>query len=275
MVDVEPDNEEEEEDEDTLSWFVTIGEEMYLKQEFRSKRNVQAAIKHYCMNKHQEAVVVESTTKKLSIKCRKHEEGCNWRVRAIKPKNSSNWVVSKWVGRHTCVSATLSQDHRQLDSQFISEAILDMVKASPSVVVILIQERVTGLFGFNVSYRKAWKAKQKAIAKIYSDWDESYVFSPRWFGHILKFSPRWCKSVIHVDGTHKYNKYKGTLLIVTAQDGNNEVLPIAFAVVEGYIPNKDYFYAAYIKFCSISPDVAAWIEAIPKEKLTQNYDECG
>ncbi|XP_061365114.1 uncharacterized protein LOC133308503 [Gastrolobium bilobum] len=370
----------------------TRGDKMYVKQEFRLKSDVQAAIKHYCMNEHQEAVVVESTTTKLSMKCRKHEEGCNWRVRAIKPKNSNSWVVTKWGGKHSCVSTTLSQDNKQLDSQFISEAILDMVKASPSVAVILIQERVTALFGYNVSYRKAWKGKQKAIAKIYGDWDESYAFLPRWFAHMLNFSPgsvyhiqhgscvmngqvitgsrvfqrvfwtfgqcreafKWCKPVIQVDGTHLYGKYKGTLLIATAQDGNNEVLPIAFAVVEsetkdaweyflasirmhvtsktgislisdrhksilsavanpdigwqppnayhvfclrhvgsnfntrfkdqymkgflkklGYVANKDYFDAAYAEFCSISPEVATWIEAVPKEKWTRSYDEGG
>ncbi|KAK4257832.1 hypothetical protein QN277_007368 [Acacia crassicarpa] len=34
-----------------------------------------------------------------------------------------------------------------------------------------------------------------------------------------------------MDGTHLYEKYKGTLLIATSQDENGKVLPIAFAVV--------------------------------------------
>ena len=54
-----------------------------------------------------------------------------------------------------------------------------MVKETPSVPVVMIQERVTGMFGYHISYRKAWKAKQKEIAKIYGDWDESYAFLPR------------------------------------------------------------------------------------------------
>ena len=32
---------------------------------------------------------------------------------------------------------------------------------------------------------------------------------------------------------HLYEKYKGTLLIATAQDDNMNILPIAFAIVEG------------------------------------------
>ncbi|XP_061362412.1 uncharacterized protein LOC133306156 [Gastrolobium bilobum] len=43
----------------------------------------------------------------------------------------------------------------------------------------------------------------------------------------------------------------------------------------GYVANKDYFDAAYAEFCSISPEVAAWIEAVQKEKWTRSYDEGG
>ncbi|XP_027364806.1 uncharacterized protein LOC113871913 [Abrus precatorius] len=38
---------------------------------------------------------------------------------------------------------------------------------------------------------------------------------------------------MEVDGTFLYGKYRQTLLIATTQDGNNCVLPIAFAIVEG------------------------------------------
>ena len=44
-----------------------------------------------------------------------------------------------------------------------------------------------------------------------------------------------CKPIIQVDGTHLYGRYKGTLLIATTQDGNGNVLPLAFAIVEGKI----------------------------------------
>jgi transposase-like protein len=38
--------------------------------------------------------------------------------------------------------------------------------------------------------------------------------------------------MIQIDGTFLYGKYQGTLLIATAQDGNSNILPIAFAIVE-------------------------------------------
>ena len=38
--------------------------------------------------------------------------------------------------------------------------------------------------------------------------------------------------MISIDAMHLYGKYKGKLLIAMAIDGNNEVYPLTFTVVE-------------------------------------------
>ncbi|XP_025702711.1 uncharacterized protein [Arachis hypogaea] len=43
---------------------------------------------------------------------------------------------------------------------------------------------------------------------------------------------RHCKPLVSIDGTHLYGKYGGTLLLAIAQDGNSNILPIAFALME-------------------------------------------
>ncbi|XP_073220969.1 uncharacterized protein [Cicer arietinum] len=44
---------------------------------------------------------------------------------------------------------------------------------------------------------------------------------------------KFCKPIVQVDGTWLYGKYKGTLLVAVAQDGNDNIIPIAYALVEG------------------------------------------
>ncbi|XP_027364609.1 uncharacterized protein LOC113871710 [Abrus precatorius] len=160
-----------------------------------------------------------------------------------------------------------------------------MVKEKPSVPVSLIQERISGQFGYSVSYKKAWKAKQKAIVTIFGDWDESYATLPRWLEYMQLHAPgsvykiktndyvrgnvmdnrfrvfhrvfwsfrqcreafKFCKPIIQVDGTFLYGKYKQTLLIGTTQDGNNSVLPIAFAIVEGETLSAWEWFLAMIR----------------------------
>ena len=43
----------------------------------------------------------------------------------------------------------------------------------------------------------------------------------------------FCKPKIQVDGTFLNGRYHGTLLTATAQDGNRNIFPLAFAIVEG------------------------------------------
>src|ERR1044072_160827 len=144
-----------------------------------------------------------------------------------------------------------------------------LVREMPSISIALIQERVISTVGYTVSYTKAWKAKQKAIAKAFGDWEESYNELPRWLDYMRIVTPgyhvvisepyiqnsvvdprfrifrrvfwmykqcshafNYCKPMIQIDGTFLYGKYEGTLLIATAQDGNSNILPIAFAIVE-------------------------------------------
>ncbi|XP_025702573.1 uncharacterized protein [Arachis hypogaea] len=53
---------------------------------------------------------------------------------------------------------------------------------------------------------------------------------------------RHCKPLVQVDGTHLYEKYKGALLVAVAQDGNQNIVPIAFAIIEGEIADEWEFF---------------------------------
>ncbi|XP_057438378.1 uncharacterized protein LOC130730393 [Lotus japonicus] len=76
-----------------------------------------------------------------------------------------------------------------MTSTFMSNYILGMVSAQPTIPISLIQERISGQLNYKVSYFKAWKAKQKALARVFGDWEESYDLLPRWLEYMLRFSP--------------------------------------------------------------------------------------
>lgn len=58
---------------------------------------------------------------------------------------------------------------------------------------------------------------------------------------------KYCKRFVSVDGTHLYGKYGGTLLMAIAQDGNSNILPIAFAVVEGETTDAWSFFLTNLR----------------------------
>ncbi|XP_025653296.1 uncharacterized protein [Arachis hypogaea] len=115
-----------------------------------------------------------------------------------------------------------------------------MVRADVAVCIKVLLNATEAHFGFKPTYRRVWLAKQKAVAQIYGDWDESYNELPRWVlgvqmmmsgsVAVLKTSPVRMGSI---DKTHLYDKYEGTLLVWIAREGNSSILPVAFALVEG------------------------------------------
>ncbi|XP_015954388.1 uncharacterized protein LOC107478772 [Arachis duranensis] len=141
------------------------------------------------------------------------------------------------------------------------------------------------VYGYKVSYKKVWLAKQKAIARIYGDWDDSYNQLQRYFNALQTFVPgtivdlqtrpyyvgntlerksvmfhqvfwsfplcveafKHCKLLVSVDGIHLYGKYTGTLLMGIAQDGNNNILLIAFVLVERENTDAWYFFLTNLR----------------------------
>ncbi|XP_015945608.1 uncharacterized protein LOC107470714 [Arachis duranensis] len=160
-----------------------------------------------------------------------------------------------------------------------------MVRADASVCIKVLLNATVAHFGFRLTYRRVWLAKQKAVAHIYGDWNESYNELPRWVlgvqltmpgtVAVLRTSPvrvggqvdelqayfhrlfwmfppcieafHHCKLLVNIDGTHLYGKYGGTLLVAIAQDGNSNILPVAFALVEGENAESWSFFLSHLR----------------------------
>ncbi|XP_016207126.1 uncharacterized protein LOC107647572 [Arachis ipaensis] len=194
-------------------------------------------------------------------------------------------VFWRYNGSHTCTRATISQDHSKLDSITIAEAIKPLVEADPSLKVKSVIAEVQSKFNYTVSYRKAWLAKQRAVEKIFGGWEASFEALSIWFEAMCHKDPsavvhfetmpayqgdelvgdiqvlhrvfwsyypcirafRHCKPIVQVDGTHLYGKYKGCLLVAVSQDGNNNIVPIAFAIVEGETSDAWHFFLSNLR----------------------------
>ena len=68
-----------------------LGDPLYLSQQFRSKSEMQHAVKLYCMKSHRTAKVAKSDEHRFVMQCRHHADGCPWYMRAILPKNGNSW----------------------------------------------------------------------------------------------------------------------------------------------------------------------------------------
>ncbi|KAA0054420.1 MuDRA-like transposase [Cucumis melo var. makuwa] len=116
-------------------------------------------------------------------------------------------------------------------------------------------------YGINMSYEKAWRARENAYERVRGSPEESYNLLRR-YGEALKFTnpgtifhmeledDRFFKylfiavgacvrgflncirPVIVMDGTFLKNKYRGQLIVAVFLDGNSQIYPLAFGVVD-------------------------------------------
>ncbi|RVW50000.1 hypothetical protein CK203_082263 [Vitis vinifera] len=77
-------------------------------------------------------------------------------------------------------------------------------------------------YGIQISYDKAWRAKELALGSIRGLPEESYNTLLSYCYVLEKKNP--------VDGTFLKAKYLGTLFIAACKDGNNQIYPLAFGI---------------------------------------------
>eukprot|EP00261_Vitis_vinifera_P017099 XP_010646608.1 PREDICTED: uncharacterized protein LOC104878249 [Vitis vinifera] len=240
--------------------------ELFKGLRFESKEDLQYAVKRYAICRNQHLVVCESEPQLWAVRCKKWQEGCNWRLRACRRKSHGMFEITKYAVPHTCVYPKLSQDHSQLDSTLIAREIQNVVQRDHTTSIATLHQIVKDKFGYDVHYRRIWEAKRKAMLRVFGDWDESYQALPKWMNILQLTNPgtkvvwktiplggisgnvrfmrvfwafgasvegfKHCRPIIQIDGTFLYGKYMGKLLIATSIDGNGHVFPLAFAIVE-------------------------------------------
>ncbi|XP_016195027.1 uncharacterized protein LOC107636000 [Arachis ipaensis] len=145
-----------------------------------NKDEAVLSVKDYSIRRGVQYRVIESDHPKYHEKCKEFGKGCSWLIRVALRAQKGTWEVRRYNGSHTCLATSISSDHRQLDYHVICARILPLVRADAAVTVKVLQQATEADYGFRPSYRKVWMAKQKAVAQIYGDWEDSYAELPRW-----------------------------------------------------------------------------------------------
>ena len=223
---------------------------------------VKEAVKRWALSMGKEFRVARSSTSVYDVVCVK--EGCPWRVHAYKGTFKSYWKVS-FVQEHTCVLEGVQNVHRNITTDFIANEIYGMVMDKMHLEPKMIIRHIQRKFHFNISYAKAWRANHRVFERRFGTYEASYDNLPRLLETIVQrnagsaysfqkipnhtggpsilqraffcLSPcvrafQFCLPQLCIDGTFLTGKYRGTILTAIGADGNNQLLPVAFAFIE-------------------------------------------
>ncbi|XP_062081583.1 uncharacterized protein LOC133788119 [Humulus lupulus] len=190
------------------------------------------------------------------------DDKCKWRLRATKLVNSNMFEVRKFFGEHTCSLDVRHKDHRQASPWLIGHVIRrkfegDDVNYKPRSIV----KDMSLSYGVHMSYAKAWRCREHALAYIRGTPESSFQKLPSFLYMMEQKNPgtvthlqmdnegrfKYCfmalgvsimgfktyiRPVICVDGTFLTTRCGGTLLCAMGQDANKQIYPIAFSVVD-------------------------------------------
>ncbi|XP_020979279.1 uncharacterized protein LOC107640192 [Arachis ipaensis] len=200
-------------------------------QQFQDKDEALLSVKRYSIRRGVQYKVVESDYRRYVRKCSEFGNGCTWLIRLSLRQCKGIWEVKRYNGPHTCLATSISSDHRSLDYHVIATFIMPMVRADASVNIKVLLNATAAHFGFRPTYRRVWMAKQKAVVIIYGDWDESYNELPRWVLGVQLTMP-------------------GTVAVLRTcpvRDGNSNILPVTFALVEGENTESWSFFLSHLR----------------------------
>ncbi|XP_071737034.1 uncharacterized protein [Rutidosis leptorrhynchoides] len=227
-------------------------------QRFNSVTDFRDALRKYAIANRFAFKYKKNDSHRVTVKCK--TEGCPWRIHASRLSTTQLICIKKMNPNHTCEGSVLTTGH-QATRSWVAGVIKEKLKVSPNYkpkdIVIDIKEQ----YGVELNYFQAWRGKEIAKEQLQGSYKDAYGQLPFFCDQIMETNPgslatfttkddssfhrlfvsfnasicgfkRGCRPLLFLGSVPLKSKYQGTLLAATAPDGDDDVFPVAFAVVD-------------------------------------------
>jgi hypothetical protein len=135
---------------------------------------------------------------------------CSWKLNARKMRSDEKWKVTSVEQPHRCQTDEGKRYHPQLTTRYLVRRILGLVDKDNDVLVSFLQETIVTFVGYEVTYGKAWRAKQITLIIRWGSWEEAYNRVPRILSAMEHFNPGM-RSFIYTGGLYLQNPLRHIL----------------------------------------------------------------
>ncbi|KAK2645622.1 hypothetical protein Ddye_020817 [Dipteronia dyeriana] len=184
---------------------------IYKGKFFPSKKDLKRLVGHFALRHNFEWNVKRSNKSTLHLIFLM--DNCTWKLRAVRRGEATYFQVRSFVNEHTCPLEEIHRRHRQASAVIIGEVVTPRLQQHDGRLMrprdIIVNMKI--MYGIQIMYSKAYQALDYVLSLTYG----------------TGFRRCLCP-VIAVDGTHLKGRFGGTMFVATAQDGNEQVYPIAF-----------------------------------------------
>ncbi|KAH9620048.1 hypothetical protein KSS87_016890 [Heliosperma pusillum] len=218
-------------------------------------------------------VVVKAECNRYTADCA--TASCGWRIHASVLPDGKTWAIKSIRSPdHGCDG--VRNKNPMANCKWVASKLMEDVRANHDISAKSVNDLLMKRYGLKMPNSSVYKMKEIALREINGGHDESYRLLCQYCemvkltNHgsvalasgsinpdgVLQFKScfisfhaqftgliRGCRILIGVDGAHLKGNYGGVLLFAVALDGNNEIFPIAVAIVDS--ENKEswcYFF---------------------------------
>ena len=226
---------------------------------FESASEFTTAVRNYAIWNGFNIRFIKSEARKVQVAC---DRDCPWRMYGSLDGMKESFVVKALNDDHTCSRAprNIQANHKWIANHFLEKFRMD-INWKVSDMMREIQDKFGIIVSRNVCYKARAVARrmlQGTLTEHYhllhayvaelrnvsrgtfkmelADWTENSATFKRLyicFDSLAQGFRGGCRPVIGLDGCFLKTVTKGQLLSAVGMDGNNQMFPIAWAVVEG------------------------------------------
>ncbi|KAK9038834.1 hypothetical protein V6N11_023682 [Hibiscus sabdariffa] len=227
---------------------------------FEDHKQFKEAVRKYAIAKGVALRFKKSEPKRVRVCCK---VGCPWSLFASMDKRYDCFLVKTYYPVHKCVR---TNKNPILTSKHIENVFRDRILADPSMKVETLKQHCRKELGVYASFNKCQRARLNVLREkrgsyieeyatlwgyaaellhsnpgstisiqVHRDSDNKAIFHRMYicFDALKKGWKEGCRPFIGVDGCFLKTATQGELLVAIGRDGNNQMFPVAWAVVEG------------------------------------------
>ncbi|EOA14825.1 hypothetical protein CARUB_v10028135mg [Capsella rubella] len=238
---------------------------LYVGRIFANKEDMRGTLSLYAMKRLFNYRINKSDKGRVIANC--VDKNCGWRIYATTHKGSENLEIRTVELNHTYDVAARTNYGEKATAKILAELLkTKFANGRTGPRACELPDMVLSELNVTISYTKAWNAKELAMAAARGNEEASYRFLSTYL-HLLKTTNpgtitamhtamdkekkntlfkylffafgasisgyKYLRKVIVIDGTAMKGKYKVCLVAASGQDGNMQIYPLAFGVVDG------------------------------------------
>ncbi|XP_073227078.1 uncharacterized protein [Cicer arietinum] len=156
--------------------------------------------------------------KRIIVRC---EPKCPFYMRISKRTSNEYWQLVSFTDDHTCHRRA---KNRQAETEWLTKKFVPMLRHTPKMKPKGLIVETLDKWGVKLSTYQAYRAKVRAIEMIQGAQMEQYA-------HLREYADE-LRPLIGLDACFLKAEYGGQLIAAVGKDGNNQMILIAYAVVE-------------------------------------------